>query len=173
MDPLAQAIWGGIIVGVAFTLWLTSDSWGPSVKRSARSVESHHGAAVESAARTGAEAEEKDAPHQDAGADEVRGAVRGAHPGDLDGSLVLSVEETAAVARMVRHKVAVPTATKFDTIKAGWPEIRGKSGDPNSKYARAAGIYEAVFTPPPDTTPIVGRPVPQGTAFIGEPNPQR
>lgn len=131
-------------------------------------VEPHDGADDESAARTGADDEEGGAPHQDAGAHGAHGAGVRAEPGVSPGSLVLTPAETGAVARMVSHKVANPKATKLDTIKAGWPEVKARSGDPQSRYARASEIYEAVFNPPPILKPVTGAPRPPGQLYAGE-----
>lgn len=70
------------------------------------SVKSHRAETGVSPARTGAAAANDRAPHWDAGAVPVRGAVRGAEPAIPAGSLLLSAEELTAAAAMVRHKVS-------------------------------------------------------------------
>lgn len=178
-----QTAWAtfGFLAVVILALYLTSVApdgrrrgvvWGDRVKRLfgryvriAHSVELHDRANDETAARTGAGDDDEDAPHQGAGADGVRGAGVRAEAVIPPGSLVLTPEEIGAVARMVSHKVATPKATKLDTIKAGWPEIKARSGDPLSKYARASAIYEAVFVPPTRQTPVAERAVPDGVEF--------
>jgi hypothetical protein len=141
----------------------------PFLPTPARYVEAPAGAGAESAARTGAAGGEGGAPHTHAGAAGAAGACAGAEAVIPSGSLLLSAEEQGAIAAMVRHKIAVPPAKKLDTIQAGWPEIKARSGDPQSKYARASAIYDSVFAPPPPAvTPLAGREVPAGVEFAGQ-----
>ncbi len=138
----------------------------PFLPTPARYVEGGAGAGPEIAARTGAGGAGGGAPQQDAGAAGAAGAVRGAEAAIPADALRLSAEEAAAVAAMVRHKIVAPAAKKLDTIQAGWPEIRARSGDPQSRYARASVIYDLVFAPPPPpSTPLAGREIPAGVEF--------
>jgi hypothetical protein len=64
------------------------------------------------------------------------------------GGIDLAPDELAAVARMIAHNKTLAKPNKLATIQAGWSEIKNRSGDPKSKYARAGEIYDAFFNPP-------------------------
>ena len=71
-----------------------------------------------------------------------------ADEGESVGGIDLAPDELAAVARMIAHNKTLAKPNKLATIQAGWPEIKNRSGDPRSKYARAGEIYDAIFNPP-------------------------
>lgn len=157
MDPLVFAFWSSIIVvgGGGFLFWATGPEedgvtplsrWLQALRALRGGAEKpHHDENRVQPARTGAEPVRGGAPHWDAGADEVRGEVRGAEPAVSAGSLVLSPAELVAVQKMVLHKLNAASPTKASTILAGF-NLR-KSGE-SKPYARASEIYEAIFNPP-------------------------
>jgi hypothetical protein len=78
----------------------------------------------------------------------AQGAGVRAEDEELDAGLDLAPDEIAAVARMIAHNKTLARPNKLTTIQAGWPEIKNRSGDPRSKYARAGEIYNTFFNPP-------------------------
>ena len=96
------------------------------------------------AARTGAGAGAGDRARADA----VRAGADGAcvREGDAVLELLRTDRGREAARRMVLHKINAPTAAKLETIRAGFPDIRARSGDPRSKYARLGSpLYDLLF----------------------------
>lgn len=97
-------------------------------------------------ARTGAEPLTASAPDGDA----VRTGAESA--GVREGVPVISFashQMQQAARRMIRHKLENPTTDMLNTIRAGFPEIKSRSGDPSSKYQRwGKPMYDALFSEP-------------------------
>lgn len=55
-------------------------------------------------------------------------------------------QDQQAARRMIKHKITNPQADMLDTIRAGFPEIKSRSGDPRSKYQLyGKPMYNALF----------------------------
>lgn len=65
------------------------------------------------------------------------------------GAFILNLEECAAIARMIEHKVTAEKPTKASIIWAGFGLKKGAS----AKYQRASEIYDALFVIPPEPNP--------------------
>jgi hypothetical protein len=88
-------------------------------------------------------------------------AVRTGAPGACvrEGVPIIAFSEhrmQQAARRMIRHKMSSPTADMLDTIRAGFPEIKSRSGDPGSKYQRyGKPMYDALFSEPEEDFPTL------------------
>jgi hypothetical protein len=104
-------------------------------------------------ARTSADDEKERAPDSTAVCAKCAGARA------REGAAIVAFRthrDEQAARRMVRHKMQNPKADMLDTIRAGYPEIKSRSGDPKSKYQQyGKPMYDALFTEPEPEYPAL------------------
>lgn len=110
-------------------------------------------ASSEAHARTGAEPPAPTAPDSTA----VRAASEGACVREGEPVIRFSSHQAQQAARrMIRHKLENPNTDMLNTIRAGFPEIKSRSGDPSSKYQRyGKPLYDALFAEPEPDLPYL------------------
>jgi len=124
--------------------------------------------------------QDRAAPHARTGADERTALAQGARgaesaPAPENTSIIAfrTHQDQQAARRMIKHKITNPQADMLDTIRAGFPEIKSRSGDPRSKYQLyGKPMYNALFGEVEPTYPTLEaqrRP----SVVVNEPAPAR